>query len=308
MKFSDLSEEEILTLRFWRAQGVGPQRFWNVCRKYGSLKDIQHNIPLRTLEEVQEEAHLIHKFGAYFVFVKDFPHLLTLIPDCPPVLTLRGKQNLWHKNCWALVGSRNASHAGRTMANRLATQLGAAGQVVVSGLARGIDAAAHQGSVNTGSIGVLAGGIDTVYPLENAKLYEAMYEEGLVVSEMPFGTKPSPQLFPRRNRLIAGLSKAVIVVEAAKPSGSLITADYALQYGRDVMAVPGCPLDSRSHGANSLIKDGAILLESAHDCLNAFKEKNDFTHTVENTYESHPEASSEESITRILCDISNIPV
>jgi DNA processing protein len=167
----------------------------------------------------------------------------------------------------AMVGARNASALGIKFANRMATDLGVAGLAVVSGLARGIDHAAHKGAMQTGTLAVLAGGVDIVYPPEHQQLYEEMTSRGALVSEMPLGMAPLSRHFPRRNRLISGMARGVVVIEAAERSGSLITANYALEQGREVFAVPGSPLDPRARGANRLIRDGAILTESADDVL-----------------------------------------
>jgi DNA processing protein len=167
----------------------------------------------------------------------------------------------------AVVGARNASALGRKFAEELAAALGNAGLVVVSGLARGIDTAAHAGALATGTVAVLAGGVDDIYPPENARLYERVVQQGAIVSEMPVGQKPQAKHFPRRNRIISGLARGVVIVEAAEGSGSLITANFALEQGREVFAVPGSPLDPRAKGANHLLRDGATLTETAEDVL-----------------------------------------
>ena len=166
-----------------------------------------------------------------------------------------------------IVGARNASALGRKLAERLANELGQAGFAVASGLARGIDTYAHKGSIATGTIAVIAGGIDNIYPPENAALYESIKAQGAIVSEMPFGQSPQARHFPRRNRLISGLSRGVVVVEASEGSGSLITANYALEQNREIFAVPGSPLDPRAKGTNRLIREGATLTESAEDVV-----------------------------------------
>jgi DNA processing protein len=171
----------------------------------------------------------------------------------------------------AVVGARNASALGRKFASIIAQDLGTAGLAVVSGLARGIDTAAHEGSLKTGTVAVLAGGVDVVYPPENQKLYDALCSEGAVLSEMRLGEAPQARHFPRRNRLISGLARGLVVVEAAEHSGSLITANYALEQGREVFAVPGSPLDPRAKGANKLIREGATLTESAEDVLTVLR-------------------------------------
>jgi len=196
-----------------------------------------------------------------------YPQLLTAVEDAPPVLTLLGREELLAAPTVAVVGARNASANGRRLAHELAAGLGEAGVVVVSGMARGIDAAAHGGALATGSVAVVAGGADVVYPEENRGLYQALTRDGAVVAELPLGTEPQARHFPRRNRIISGLARGVVVVEAAEGSGSLITANYALEQGREVFAVPGSPLDPRARGTNRLLRDGATLTETAEDVL-----------------------------------------
>jgi DNA processing protein len=197
----------------------------------------------------------------------DYPAALRDLDDAPPLLWALGDLALLERPAIALVGARNASSLGTRMARRLAEDLGRAGQVVVSGLARGIDTAAHMASLRSGTIAVMAGGVDVVYPAENAVLAQEIAENGLRLSEQPMGLQPMARHFPRRNRLISGLSRAVVVIEAAAKSGSLITARDALDQGREVMAVPGHPFDGRASGCNMLLRDGAILVRSAEDVL-----------------------------------------
>ena len=197
----------------------------------------------------------------------DYPAVLAAIEDAPPVLTVLGRAELLSAPTVAVVGARNASANGRRLARELAAGLGEAGVVVASGMARGIDAAAHIGALATGSVAAVAGGVDVVYPEENRGLYEALAADGAVVAELPLGTEPQARHFPRRNRIISGLALGVVVVEAAAKSGSLITARYALEQGRDVFAVPGSPLDPRSRGCNDLLRNGATLTETAADIL-----------------------------------------
>jgi DNA processing protein len=196
-----------------------------------------------------------------------YPSALAAIEDAPPVLTVLGQAEILQRPMIAMVGARNASANGRRLARDLAAELGQGGLVVVSGLARGIDAAAHLGALETGSIAVVAGGVDVVYPAENRGLYEALARRGAVVAELPLGTEPQARHFPRRNRIISGMALGVVVVEAAARSGSLITARFALEQGREVFAVPGSPLDPRSRGCNDLLRQGATLTESAADVL-----------------------------------------
>lgn len=197
----------------------------------------------------------------------DYPSALIDLPDAPPVLWAVGDAALLNRPMVAMVGARNASSLGLRMARRLAEGLAQAGQVVVSGLARGIDAEAHQAALATGTVAVLAGGVDVIYPAENTALHGDIAGRGCLVSEQPMGLQPQARHFPLRNRIVSGLSRAVIVVEAAARSGSLITARTALDQGRDVMAVPGHPFDARASGCNILIRDGATLVRGAADVL-----------------------------------------
>jgi DNA processing protein len=197
----------------------------------------------------------------------EYPAQLQTIDDAPPLIAVRGRTAVLHAPMVAMVGSRNASAAGVKVTEQLGRDLGNAGFVVVSGLARGIDAAAHRASLATGTVAVLAGGHDRVYPPEHVPLLDALIAAGAAVSEMPFGWEPRGRDFPRRNRLISGFALGVIVVEAARKSGSLITARLALEQNREVFAVPGSPLDPRSEGTNALLKQGAVLVTQAEDVL-----------------------------------------
>lgn len=196
-----------------------------------------------------------------------YPEALAAVEDAPPVIAVLGDAPLLLRPAVAVVGARNASASGRRLARELAAALGAAGLVVVSGLARGIDAAAHLGALETGTVAVQAGGVDSIYPAENRALYEAIIGGGAVVAELPPGTEPQARHFPRRNRIISGMALGVVVVEAAAHSGSLITARYALEQGRDIFAVPGSPLDPRCRGSNDLLRRGATVAETAEDVL-----------------------------------------
>jgi DNA processing protein len=196
-----------------------------------------------------------------------YPSALAAVEDAPPILTVLGETQLLQRPMIAVVGARNASANGRRFARELAAELGQGGLVVVSGMARGIDAAAHLGGLETGSIAVVAGGVDVVYPEENRGLYDALVRQGAIVAELPLGTEPQARHFPRRNRIISGMALGVVVVEAAARSGSLITARFALDQGREVFAVPGSPLDPRARGCNDLLRHGATLTETAADVL-----------------------------------------
>jgi len=218
---------------------------------------------------IEEEIATLDKAGCTLL-VKggaEFPPHLSVLEDCPPVLTLRGNASLLLKPMIAIVGARNASTIGRKLAQTLAGALGHEGIIIASGMARGIDTAAHQGALSSGTVAVLAGGINRIYPPENEALYWQIAEQGAVLSEMPWDTEPRAQLFPRRNRIVSGMSLGVVVVEAAKRSGSLITARLAGEQGRQVYAIPGNPMDPRAGGGNHLIREGAILVRDADDIL-----------------------------------------
>lgn len=275
------TEERIAHLRLSRTSGIGPLTLSRLLEEYGSALKAIEALPERVRKAGKRELHIAdtektlreiertERYGAKILFPNDpdFPELLSSLSPPPQVLTCKGDLEFAQKLCVAMVGARNASAAAIRLSGDLARDLGEQGWVIVSGLARGIDTAAHKGSVNTGTIAVIAGGIDNIYPPQNATLYNDICENGLVVSESPFGYAPRAQDFPRRNRLITGLSFGVIVVEAALRSGSLISARTALEQGREVMAVPGSPLDPRTRGSNSLIRSGASLVETAEHII-----------------------------------------
>jgi DNA processing protein len=222
-------------------------------------------------DHAEREIATVEKLGARYLALGQglYPRLLAEIEDAPPLLMAKGNLNLLDRMAVAIVGARNASAAACRFARGLANDLGQQELVVVSGLARGIDSAAHDGSLETGTVGVIAGGIDVFYPPENEERQRALYERGLVLAEMPPGTEPRARHFPYRNRIIAGMSAGTVVVEAAPRSGSLITARLAAEAGREVMAVPGSPLDPRAQGCNQLIRDGATLVQNAQDVVEA---------------------------------------
>ncbi len=224
-------------------------------------------------DDAEREIAKVERSGARFLVLGLglYPRLLAELDDAPPLLTAKGNFNLLDKTAAAIVGARNASAAACRFARGLAYDLGQNDLVVVSGLARGIDSAAHDGALETGTIGVVAGGIDVFYPPENEERQKAMYDRGLVLAEMPPGTEPRARHFPYRNRIIAGISAGTVVVEAAPKSGSLITARLAAEAGREVMAVPGSPLDPRAQGCNQLIRDGATLIQNAADVVEAIR-------------------------------------
>jgi DNA processing protein len=267
-----LSHDQIGWLCLWRLPGIGPKNFWRLFREYENGWDAYHaqkKDKADVRKNVEEELSFLEKNGGNILAFddEDYPPSLFEIPDKPPFLSFFGQGVLFKHPMLAIVGARNASYSGKQFAKKLATDLGITGITIVSGLARGIDGAAHEGALETGTIAVMAGGLDKIYPPEHRRLYDQIKTQGLILSEMPAGHTPMPQLFPRRNRIVAALSKGVILVEAALKSGSLITAQYAADFGRDVFAVPGFPTDPRSRGCNQLIQNGAILTQEIQDIL-----------------------------------------
>lgn len=270
-------------LRLIRSEHVGPMTFFQLVKFCGSVaKAIEmapgisqrggRKKPIRIISkaEAQREYDVLTKFGARVLLygAPEYPRLLQTVADAPPVLTVRGNIHLFaHEKLIGMVGARNASANGCAFARKLAGDLGAEKYTVVSGLARGIDTHAHRGSLATGTVAVIGGGIDNIYPPENEALFQEIFEIGAVISEMPFGMKPHAHSFPGRNRIIAGMTRGVAVIEASLKSGSLITSNYALDYNREVFAVPGSPMDPRCAGTNGLIKQGATMIESARDIL-----------------------------------------
>jgi DNA processing protein len=282
-----LSEaERRAALRLARTPNVGPVTFAGLIARFGSARAALDAVPalarrggastplrIPSAADAERELEAVAKLGGRIVFSTEagYPPGLAALDAPPPALTVIGHAVLVARDMVAIVGARNASALGRKLASKLAADLGAAGLAVVSGMARGIDAAAHDGALETGTVAVLAGGVDVVYPPENRALYDRLRMEGAVVSEMKLGQAPQARHFPRRNRIISGLSRGVVIVEAAQGSGSLITANYALEQGREIFAVPGSPLDARARGTNRLIRDGATLTESANDVLAVLK-------------------------------------
>ncbi|MEM7222782.1 MAG: DNA-processing protein DprA [Pseudomonadota bacterium] len=276
--------ERLAWLRLIRSDNIGPITFRNLLAHFGEAEAALEAVPrmaqrggrrkpLTLYPEAAAERELaaLEALGgrAITLIEPDYPEALAAIPDPPPVIMTLGNGHLLARKAVAVVGARNASANGRRLARDLAAGLGGAGFLVASGLARGIDAAAHNGALESGTVAVMAGGVDVVYPRENQELYEQVAAQGLLVSEIAMGTTPQASHFPRRNRLISGLSLGVVVVEAAPRSGSLITARQAAEQGREVFAVPGSPLDPRARGCNGLIRQGATLVESAADVVDA---------------------------------------
>jgi DNA processing protein len=272
-------------LRLIRTENIGPISFYQLLQRYGSaaaaieaLPELARrggrsgtlNVPTRA--DALKEMSAVERAGAKVIAWGEpqYPPALAAVEDAPPLLSARGNLALAERRAIAIVGARNASANGKRFARDIALQLGQHDFAIVSGLARGIDAAAHEGSLETGTIAVLATGIDQVYPEENRALHEAIAARGLLLAEQPIGTEPLARHFPRRNRIISGIAMGVLVVEAALKSGSLITARFALEQGRDVFAVPGSPLDPRCRGTNDLIRRGAKLTESAEDIVGEF--------------------------------------
>lgn len=274
-------DEAFARIRLLRSPNVGPVTYAQLLARFGDAQQALAALPdlagrggarYQPAPEarVHEEIAAVKRAGARYLFhdSPDFPPLLAATEGAPPVLTVRGEVALAVQPCVAMVGARNASAAAVKLARTFALGLAEAGMVIVSGLARGIDGAAHQGALAGGkTIGVIASGIDVVYPPEHRDLHEEIANRGLLIAEQPPGTEPLARHFPSRNRIIAGLAAGTLVVEAAPKSGSLITARLAGEFGREVMAIPGSPLDTRSQGCNQLIRDGAVLVQSPEDVI-----------------------------------------
>lgn len=275
--------ERFARLRLARTDRIGPVAFTQLLGRYGSalggldaLPDLVRKSGAASVpppvETVEREMAAGEAIGARLLVLgdPDYPEMLAALDPPPPILWTRGRVDLLNQPSVAIVGARIASAGGQRIARGLAQQLGQAGHVVVSGMARGIDAAAHEGALATGTVAVLGGGVNDIYPSEHADLYARLTEQGCVVSESPVGARAQARDFPRRNRIISGLSRGVVVVEAEVRSGSLITARLAAEQGRDVFAVPGSPLDPRARGPNELLRQGAILCEGIEDIDRAF--------------------------------------
>ena len=271
--------EAFARIRLLRSPNIGPVSYAQLFARFGSAGEALEALPdlgkrggrayrAASVDSIEREVEAVRRAGAKYLFhdQPDFPALLGQLESVPPILTWRGDVSLAHRPCVAMVGARNASAAAVKLARDFAHALVEEGFTVVSGLARGIDGAAHEGAFPA-TIGVIASGIDIAYPPQHEELQERIASEGLLLAEQPPGTEPRGSHFPSRNRIIAGLASGTLVVEAAPKSGSLITARLAGEAGREVMAVPGSPLDSRSHGCNQLIRDGAVLVQSPEDVV-----------------------------------------
>jgi len=278
------ADERIDRLRLIRSENVGPITYRRLMERFGSATRALDELPgmarrggrrdtpkPATAAIAKAELDTVQDLGGTSLVLGEpaYPPLLAQIEDAPPVLHVLGHAALLKKKTVAVVGARNASANGRRFAREIAAGIGAGGFLVASGLARGIDAAAHDGALGTGTVAVVAGGVDVIYPASNGKLHQAIQEHGTIIGEMPPGTEPQARHFPRRNRMISGLARGVVVIEAGLKSGSLITARMALEQGREVFAVPGAPMDPRARGANRLIRQGALLTEGAEDVLEA---------------------------------------
>ncbi|MES2712989.1 MAG: DNA-processing protein DprA [Pseudomonadota bacterium] len=266
--------EAAARLRLARTDGIGPAQFATLLNRYGSAQEaiprIAARFPLPTPAAIDREMEATQRLGARYLHLgtEDYPALLGHIPDAPPVLACLGDPGLLGLRAIAIVGARNASASGRRIAETIAEAAAEAGLLVVSGLARGIDAAAHAGALRRGAtVAAIAGGLDKPYPPEHAALQAQIADSGCILAEAPLGTAPLARHFPRRNRIVAGLALGTIVIEAAARSGSLITARLTLEYGRELFAVPGSPLDLRNQGSNDLIRQGAYLTEGIADIL-----------------------------------------
>ena len=308
-------EEQINRLRLFRSENVGAVTFRVLINHFKTAGNALKALPERaskgglkkslkvcSREDAEKEIDAVQKIGGRFLFLgqSEYPETLAAIPDAPPVLSVLGNASLLTKPHIAVVGTRNASINGKNMARHISADLVRNGYSIISGLALGIDAAAHEGALyaaneNASTTAVLGTGVNIPYPEQNKRLYEQIKEKGVLISEFPFGTKPLPSNFPRRNRIISGLSVGLAVIEATLRSGSLITANKALEQGRDVFAVPSSPLDPRAAGANHLIKSGAPLIESAQDIIDILASNTPFTmsetevsRSFENTIPSQP--------------------
>ncbi|MFP3012717.1 MAG: DNA-processing protein DprA [Rickettsia sp.] len=325
--------ETINILRFIRSKNIGPKTFFSLIKLFGDAATAIDNAPDFSLRggkskpikifsksDAEKELELLEKDNAKIITYKspEYSKLLLEIYDPPPILSYKGNIELLnHNKCVAIVGARNASANGRSFAHKIANDLVKEGYITISGLARGIDSSVHQAAISQ-TIGVIAGGIDHIYPPENKKLFENLAEEGLILAELPIGSTPLGKHFPQRNRIISGLALGVVIVEASLKSGSLITAKFALEQNREIFAVPGFPLDPRCQGTNKLIREGAYLVESVDDIVanlpqyEEFMKKDDVLFkdfvelgTVNTRYVKEP---SQKERTAILELLSAVPI
>ena len=318
-------EDRLAWLRLLRSRRVGISTFYRLLEEHGTAQNalahlpevaraagVDDYVPCRE-EHAISELRRGEKVGAQIIFrgTAEYPTAFNDLNDAPPFFWAVGDIKLLHRPTLGLVGARNASSLGTRMSRFLASALGEEGYVICSGLARGVDTAAHAAAIGTGTIAVLGGGVDVVYPAENAQLTRQIRENGLLISEQPMGTQPQARHFPVRNRLISGLSQAIIVIEAAAKSGSLITAKTALDQGRDVYAVPGHPFDARASGCNILIRDGATLVRNAEDVIEALPKLPQQTEIIYDTPKPLPNRGLRETAklhNRILARLSPSPL
>ncbi|WP_335684828.1 DNA-processing protein DprA [Sneathiella sp.] len=286
-KLKELSAEERLCwLRLIRSENVGPITFFQLLSRFGNAESALDALPelarrggrkkpikVFSKSRAEMEVQSIEAFGGSMLAAceTDYPLALAMIADPPPVIAVKGHKHLLNQDILGVVGARNASAAAIRVTHKIAKELSENNIVIASGLARGIDTAAHQAALFGGTIAVVGGGIDYPYPRENANLQQQICEQGCVIAEQPFGTVPQARHFPRRNRIISGISLGVLIAEASPRSGSLITARLALEQGREIFAIPGSPVDPRAKGTNNLIRNGATLVESAEDILAVLK-------------------------------------
>ncbi|XWO13813.1 DNA-protecting protein DprA [Candidatus Hepatincola sp. Pdp] len=282
------NENELVNIiRLIRSENIGNITFIKLVEMFGSpteaianlpslLKFSKKNIKLYSQKSAEKEINNALKQNIHLISYlhEYYPPLLRQLEDYPPLLFVKGHAHLLKKSSVAIVGSRNASINGQKQAFNFAKELGEQGFLIVSGMAKGIDSSAHSGALAKGTIAVLGGGVDVIYPSESKKLYEDIHQHGAIISEFPVGQKPIPTNFPKRNRIIAGMARGLLVVEASLNSGSLISANFALEQGKDVFAIPGFPTDPRAKGTNKLIKEGAILTENVCDIINNLKNFN----------------------------------
>ncbi|WP_297803957.1 DNA-processing protein DprA [uncultured Brevundimonas sp.] len=314
--------ERIARLRLARTEKIGPVTFSQLIQKFGTAVDAIDRLPdlvkrsgrsayrVPSVDDVTPELERGHAYGARLLVLGDaaYPARLAAIDPPPPVLWTKGRTDLLNTEAVAIVGARIASAGGIRIARSLAQDLGQHHYTVVSGLARGIDTAAHLGSLETGTVAVLGGGVDDIYPPENADLHARIGTEGCIVSESPMGARAQARDFPRRNRIISGLSRGTVVVEAELKSGSLITARLAAEQGRDVFAVPGSPLDPRTRGTNDLLRQGAILCEGIEDIERAFTTlRTLFEPSVTPSFEPANEDCAPDLLEQIAALLSPVP-
>ncbi|MBW8308672.1 MAG: DNA-processing protein DprA [Candidatus Paracaedibacteraceae bacterium] len=292
-----MMEKQLISwLKLAHSKNVGPVTFWQAIERFGdceaALGWLKSNGRAEVIPTDRSIHHLInecHKKNVTLVIGEDpcYPARLKELRDAPAVLFVKGQVDRLQSEMVGIVGARNCSFMAKKQAQILAENLGKVGLTIVSGLARGVDRSAHLGSLESGTVAVVAGGVDIIYPPEHEELYHNIQQNGCIISEMPIGMKPSSTHFPRRNRIISGLSDGVIVVEAAMKSGSLITAKYALEQSREVFAVPGTPQDPRCHGSNHLLKQGAHLVQTVEDIIRVLKPEFDLNTLAEPEAESY---------------------